>query len=387
MEMRAWRAAARSIVTLPASAPATPPSTGCTRPVPPLHLDADRGEVLGRGEVAERLVRPDRVVGGLPRPQLGLERAEIGLGVGDLVELLGVGPVGALDRAVELGAARRQDEEGDAPRLAVRLELGHELAAAVDADRPDREGHPRREGIEDADRARRRGPPPELEDVPARHDVAGGELFERTPPRERADVERVELDEVARTDDRPAGRLAHGIGAVPAPLPGADPPAARFAQLTGPAQAGEDPPDQRARQRQAVTVEQDDELVLAPAGIGRAERLDGPQLRDRPGRPPPPTWRRAAILERLEMEPVVAREPAVHGRAAEAEVAGRPADVRAVPPVPIEHRQSLAGLAREARGLPPPSDDEERVRMQRHERMPASSPHATGRLRHREPSC
>src|SRR3990172_6576158 len=217
-------------------------SSPCPRPVPPLHLDADRGEVLGRGEVAERLVRPDRVVGGLPRPQLGLERAEIGLGVGDLVELLGVGPVGALDRAVELGAARRQDEEGDAPRLAVRLELGHELAAAVDADRPDREGHPRREGIEDADRARRRGPPPELEDVPARHDVAGGELLERIPPRERADVERVELDEVAQTDDRPAGRLAHGIGAVPAPLPGADPPAARFAQLTGPAQAGGGPP-------------------------------------------------------------------------------------------------------------------------------------------------
>src|SRR3990172_5559619 len=66
-------------------------SSPCPRPVPPLHLDADRGEVLGRGEVAERLVRPDRVVGGLPRPQLGLERAEIGLGVGDLVELLGVG--------------------------------------------------------------------------------------------------------------------------------------------------------------------------------------------------------------------------------------------------------------------------------------------------------
>src|SRR3972149_6568470 len=130
----------------------------CTRPVPPLHLDADRGEVLGRGEVAERLVRPDRVVGGLPRPQLGLERAEIGLGVGDLVELLGVGPVGALEGA------------------------------------------------------------------PALHYVACCELLERIPPRERADVERVELDEVARTDDRPAGRLAHGIGAGPAPLPGAGPP-------------------------------------------------------------------------------------------------------------------------------------------------------------------
>jgi hypothetical protein len=48
-------------------------------------------------------VGPDRVVHDLPRPQLGLEGREVGLGVGHLVELFGVGPVGPLDGAVELG--------------------------------------------------------------------------------------------------------------------------------------------------------------------------------------------------------------------------------------------------------------------------------------------
>ena len=48
-------------------------------------------------------MRPDRVVDGFPGPQLDPECFDVGLRRGDLVELLGVGPVGPLDGAVELG--------------------------------------------------------------------------------------------------------------------------------------------------------------------------------------------------------------------------------------------------------------------------------------------
>lgn len=56
-------------------------------------------------------------------------------------ELDACGVVVALDDAVELGPARRQDLLGDVVALAGLLELGPELAAAVDLDGTDREGH------------------------------------------------------------------------------------------------------------------------------------------------------------------------------------------------------------------------------------------------------
>ena len=53
------------------------------------------------------------------------------------MELVAAGGVGALDAAVILGASGRQHEQGDAAPLAGGLELGHELAAAVDLHRLD----------------------------------------------------------------------------------------------------------------------------------------------------------------------------------------------------------------------------------------------------------
>jgi len=202
-------------------------ASACTRPAPPLHIDPQGCQVLGGGEVAEGLVGTDGVVDGLPVAEGGLERGEARLGVGELVELLGVGPVGPLDRAVELGAPGRQDEEADAPGGTRLLELGHELRAVVDADGPDLEGHPRRQGIEDLRRCRGRGSAAGLHDVPAAGPVPGGELLQ-DEGRELADIERVELDEVeldeiARARDRPVLRGPHGIGPTPGPLPDADP--------------------------------------------------------------------------------------------------------------------------------------------------------------------
>jgi len=93
---------------------ATTVSSGCTRPVPPLHMYPQGGQALSRGPVAEGLVGPDGVVHSLPGPEILRESLELGLGGGDLVELLGMGPVGPLDGAMELGGARRQDEQADA---------------------------------------------------------------------------------------------------------------------------------------------------------------------------------------------------------------------------------------------------------------------------------
>ena len=69
-------------------------------------------------------MRADRVVRPLPLAQGGSDGVGLELGVRDLVELLGVGPVGPLDRPVQLGRAGRQDEQPDAARLAGGLELG-----------------------------------------------------------------------------------------------------------------------------------------------------------------------------------------------------------------------------------------------------------------------
>jgi hypothetical protein len=50
----------------------------------------------------------------------------------DLVELLGVGTLGAFDRAVELGRAQGQHEQAQAALLSGLFELGAELAPAID---------------------------------------------------------------------------------------------------------------------------------------------------------------------------------------------------------------------------------------------------------------
>lgn len=95
------------------------------------------GEELGGSKLAKRLVGADVVVGVLPTAQVMGEAGDSRGGVRAVVELLAVGTVGTFDAAVELGAAGREFEEQDAVVAAGILELGHELGAAVDLDRPD----------------------------------------------------------------------------------------------------------------------------------------------------------------------------------------------------------------------------------------------------------
>src|SRR3972149_9512644 len=91
--------------------------------------------------LAQSLVWPVGVVDLLPFTKKLVDLGEGGGRCETVVELLLVGTLGTLDVAVELGRARRKDEEFDASLAAGVLEPGHELGAAVDLDRSDREGH------------------------------------------------------------------------------------------------------------------------------------------------------------------------------------------------------------------------------------------------------
>ena len=73
------------------------------------------GEELGGRKVVEGLVRADVVVGVLPTEQLSRQAGDVRLRQAVVVELLAVGAVRPLDAAVELRAARWEEEEGDAP--------------------------------------------------------------------------------------------------------------------------------------------------------------------------------------------------------------------------------------------------------------------------------
>ena len=97
-----------------------------------LSLGLGSGEELGGGEVAEGLVGADGIVGMLPGAEFRVQGGKGEVGGGDLLELLGMRTLSAFDVAVEFRGTWGQDEKFQTPRLAGGLELGGELAAAVD---------------------------------------------------------------------------------------------------------------------------------------------------------------------------------------------------------------------------------------------------------------
>src|SRR5262249_29982949 len=96
-------------------------------------------EELARRAIAQGLMRPDGVVDPFPFREWAIDRRYGPLELGDLVEFLGVGPLGAFDVAIELRGARRQHEEAPPSPLTGLLELGEELRAPVDLDGAQRE--------------------------------------------------------------------------------------------------------------------------------------------------------------------------------------------------------------------------------------------------------
>src|SRR5207248_9023522 len=77
-------------------------------------------------------MRADGVVDFFPLAQFAVEGFHLQRAGGDLIELLGVGAVGALHGTVEFGRTRREHEQVQAALLAGLLELGGELTAAID---------------------------------------------------------------------------------------------------------------------------------------------------------------------------------------------------------------------------------------------------------------
>ena len=93
-------------------------------------------------------MRADGLVNALPGAAFAIQLFHLQRARGDLVELLGVGAVGAFDGAIEFGRARGRYEQVQAALLAGEFELGGELGTAIDLHRPDRKGHAVLQGVE-----------------------------------------------------------------------------------------------------------------------------------------------------------------------------------------------------------------------------------------------
>jgi len=158
-----------------------------------LGYDAVLLEELQGCEIAERLVGPDGVVDAFPLSELSVERLNGPGALGHLIELLGMGPLRPLDRAIELGAFRGQHEQADPAALALRFKGREEFGAPIHLDGPDGEGHARLHAIQKLHGEGGGGPAMGLQDIPARDHVAGGELFEEDPGH-GPEIEGVELN-------------------------------------------------------------------------------------------------------------------------------------------------------------------------------------------------
>ena len=169
---------------------------------------------LLRGEVAESLMRTDGVVDLFPLAEFAIEFFHFQRASGDLVELLGVGAVGAFDGAVEFGRARGQHEQMQAALLAGLFELGGELGAAIDLHGADGKGHAVLQSIEELGSGLGGGASVRLNHIPAGDHVAGGELFEDHAGY-RTHVQGIDLDQIAGLGDRVLLGFAHGIGTGP----------------------------------------------------------------------------------------------------------------------------------------------------------------------------
>jgi hypothetical protein len=157
-------------------------------------------------------MRADGVVDFLPMTEFAIEFVHL-QGTGrDLVELLGVGAIGAFDGAVEFGRARRQDEQMETALLTSLFELGRELGTAVDLHGADRKRHAVLQGVEELGGGLRGGAGVGLQHVPAGNHVAGSELF-KDHAGNGADVQGIDFDQVAGLQGRIFPGFAHGVRA------------------------------------------------------------------------------------------------------------------------------------------------------------------------------
>ena len=107
-------------------------------------------QVLLRSKVSEGLVWSDGVVDAFPGSQSPVEGLDLKVTVIELIELLGMSALCALDMAIEFGRARRQHEQRQPLPLAGLLKDGLELTAAIDLNSPYSERHPLEQLVEES---------------------------------------------------------------------------------------------------------------------------------------------------------------------------------------------------------------------------------------------
>src|SRR3990170_4774553 len=157
-----------------------------------------------------------------------------------------------------------EDEELQSTPLAGRLELAHELTAAVDLNGPDREGRALLEGAQEGGGGAGSGYGVDFHHVPAGYDVTGGEVLE-DDSRQGAEVQGVHLHDVPGLTGLIVPGLANGVRSPRPAFPGGDATPGRLAKEAAPLQGAEDPPNHRGRDLPAGPAQEDDQLVLPPA--------------------------------------------------------------------------------------------------------------------------
>src|SRR3990170_1450441 len=120
-----------------------------------------------------------------------------------------------------------EDEELQSTPLAGRLELAHELTAAVDLNGPDREGRALLEGAQEGGGGAGSGYGVDFHHVPAGYDIAGGKLLEDS------------------------------VRAVRPAFPGGDRTPGRLAKEAAPLHGAEDPSNHRGRDLPAASAQED----------------------------------------------------------------------------------------------------------------------------------
>jgi hypothetical protein len=103
---------------------------------------------LLRSSVAQGLVGADGVVGPLPLLPLLIELGDLERAGGDLLKLLRVGAVSALDVAIEFGGARRNNEHRQSALSTRLFEGGIAFTAPIDLHCPQGERQARLQGVE-----------------------------------------------------------------------------------------------------------------------------------------------------------------------------------------------------------------------------------------------
>ncbi len=135
------------------------------------------------------------VVGVFPFLEGAVEWSQLEGALVELVELLGVCPLGSFDGAVELRATRWEDEESDTSVLTGIFEDGGELAAPIDLEGSDGERHPSLHLIEEGGSGRGGSSTMGLEDVPTGDNIACGEVLERDAWK-GSDIQRIQFDQI-----------------------------------------------------------------------------------------------------------------------------------------------------------------------------------------------